>query len=114
MKAIWALHHHIESENRADHYDLMIEHGDNLATFSFKEHPLKCKGIRGIRIHDHDRRFLEGGGKLSEGNGRCELVESGTYEPGITQEGTFRAALDTSCGRMELCCEDKEAILRRM
>ena len=114
MKVRWALHHHTESRTKADHFDLMIEDGDSLATFSFTENPLQCKGIRGTRIHDHDPGFLESGGKLSEGNGRCELVESGECVSEDLDGTTIRAILHTSCGQQELCCKGGAATLRTM
>ena len=67
------------------HYDLMIEHGDVLATWSFDEPP----GVDGQAcrlIKDHRKAYLDYEGEVSGGRGRVERWDAGTYEGAIGED----------------------------
>lgn len=61
------------------HYDLMIERGDALATWSFDEPPGR-HGQACRRIKDHRKAYLDYEGEVSGGRGRVERWDAGTCE----------------------------------
>lgn len=67
------------------HYDLMLEHGDALATWSFDEPP-GTDGQACRRIQDHRKAYLDYEGEVSGGRGRVERWDGGTYEGTIGEE----------------------------
>ncbi|HUW81307.1 MAG TPA: DNA polymerase ligase N-terminal domain-containing protein [Phycisphaerae bacterium] len=83
-KTRFVLHRHDHPEG--EHWDLMIEQADGLATWRIEALPeTDAAGIAAVRIFDHPRRFLSYEGPLREGlgevrlcdQGECELVEAG-------------------------------------
>ena len=84
------------------HYDLMLEHGDTLATWSFEEAPSR-DGQPCRLIQDHRKAYLDYEGEVSGGRGRVERRDAGTFEGTIGEErveATF--AEGELAGRWEL------------
>lgn len=73
------------------HYDLMLEHGEVLATWSFEEPPAR-DGQACRLIQDHRKAYLDYEGEISGGRGRVERWDAGTYE-GEIGEGRVEATL---------------------
>ncbi len=67
------------------HYDLMLEHGDVLATWSFDEPPGR-DGQACRLIKDHRKVYLDYEGEVSGGRGRVERWDAGMYEGTIEEE----------------------------
>mgnify|MGYP006287570009 FL=1 len=65
-----------------DHFDLMIEDGDALATWQFGHDPLDSSATPHLcrRIQDHRRAYLDYRGEVSGGRGKVNPTESGTCE----------------------------------
>jgi hypothetical protein len=64
------------------HYDLMLEHGDVLLTFSCGAppdhlHALPCL-VR--QLHDHRLAYLEHEGEISRQRGWCKIHDRGAFE----------------------------------
>ena len=60
------------------HFDLMLEQGNVLLTFSFADFPqapAKCKSLM-----EHRLRYLEYEGDMGSGRGTVRRVESGTFD----------------------------------
>ena len=67
---------HTQDENR--HFDLMLEEGEALLTFSFEEFPspgMSCKSL-----FDHRLDYLDYEGEISGGRGSVRRVESGSFD----------------------------------
>jgi hypothetical protein len=77
MKFVIHRHHTVP-----DHYDLMFEDGDRLATFRLEAKDmaplLAGDAVILERIHDHDRRYLSYEGPISCDRGRIELFDRGS------------------------------------
>lgn len=76
----FAIHHH--TGYGADHWDMMLEVGDNLRTFQLTAMPTgdRHRPIPAERIADHRKAYLTYEGPVSRGRGRVAIVASGTYE----------------------------------
>ena len=76
----FVIHYH---ETQPDHYDLMIEKGDSLATWQIMSNRLDSflKGdiIESCRIDDHKKKYLSYEGEISCDRGRVKLYDSGEY-----------------------------------
>lgn len=69
------LHHR---QRDGDHWDLMIEQADGLATWRLDRYPKgETTTIAARRIHDHRKAYLEYEGELSGGRGSVERVDGG-------------------------------------
>jgi hypothetical protein len=67
---------HVKDADR--HFDLMLEQGRVLLTFSFAEFPASPATCR--RLFDHRLAYLELEGEIEEGKGRVARVESGRFD----------------------------------
>jgi hypothetical protein len=102
--------HHIG--HGPEHWDLMLDVGNVLATWQLLEDPNSLtakepKPISATRIGDHRRAYLNHEGPVSGGRGKVNRVEQGSYEmvdqtkklwtvrlEGTWLRGTFRLALE--------------------
>ena len=71
--------HHVETGG-GEHWDLMLDDGDALATWQLFAWPPGAKAGRACEIFRHRRRYLEYEGALSRGRGTVRRVESGEYQ----------------------------------
>jgi hypothetical protein len=69
------------SRKEGDHFDLMIEEGAALATFSLSCRPDELAAgaaITATHLADHRREYLQYEGEISGGRGSVEIVDRGT------------------------------------
>ncbi len=69
---------HEKAPGASGHFDLMLEHGGVLLTFSFREFP--SPGASGERLADHRLAYLDIEGDIGPGKGRVARVESGSFD----------------------------------
>ena len=71
------LHHRVED---GEHWDLMLQHGETLATWQLDREPLSLASlpIAARRIGDHRIAYLELEGPLSGDRGTVRRVDGGT------------------------------------
>jgi len=64
------------------HYDLMLEHGDALVTFSCGVAPDDEVGLPCLvhQLRNHRLAYLEHEGEISGGRGWCRIHDRGTFE----------------------------------
>lgn len=62
------------------HYDLMLEGGAKLTTWSCSQNPLTHQSAQCRRIADHRKAYLTYEGAVSQNRGTVERIESGQYE----------------------------------
>ena len=81
-----------------EHWDLMLETKDALATWQLREHPTQLgAGVSSIatkRIGDHRKAYLEYEGPVSGGRGTVTRVDSGTWRLIESDEHAWRIELD--------------------
>jgi hypothetical protein len=75
MPRFVVLEHVKEAQN---HFDLMLEHGGVLLTFSFAEFPAPAMTCR--HLFDHRIAYLDFEGDIKRGKGRVRRVESGRFD----------------------------------
>ena len=75
----FVVHHH--RGHGPEHWDLMLEAGEVLATWRLDRHPagLSDGPIVATRIGDHRTAYLTYEGPVSGGRGTVEIVDAGTY-----------------------------------
>ena len=61
------------------HFDIMLERGDALKTFSSPELPRSGPPIEVHALPDHRLDYLEYEGEISGGRGSCSIRDRGTY-----------------------------------
>jgi hypothetical protein len=66
------------AKDTESHFDLMLEHGGVLLTFSFAEFPASPATCR--RLFDHRLAYLDFEGEIEDGKGRVARVESGRFD----------------------------------
>ena len=66
------------TQDEGDHFDLMLEEGETLLTWSFDEFP--AAGISCKCLFNHRLRYLDYEGEISDGRGVVKRVESGTFD----------------------------------
>lgn len=64
---------------RGVHFDLMIEDGEGLATWSLERPPDAGDPIPARRLGDHRRRYLAYEGPISGGRGRVRIWDAGSF-----------------------------------
>jgi len=108
----FVLHRHAHPQG--EHWDLMIEQADGLATWRLESLPeADPAAISAVRIFDHPKRFLSYQGPLREGlgeirrcdHGECELAEVGP------RRWVFRLAGRRLTGWFVLECEGQQTWL---
>jgi hypothetical protein len=91
----FVLHHHRHPDG--DHWDLMLEQAEAMATWRLQELPgSRCEPVRAVRIFDHRKTFLKYEGPISAGRGDVRIVDSGRYESIEHEERRWLVKL---CGR---------------
>lgn len=79
----FVLLHHILSDG--EHWDLMLDLGDKLATWQLLENPIPSirqgalGGLPAHRIDDHRRAYLDLEGPVSGDRGHVKRVDQGVY-----------------------------------
>lgn len=104
----FVVHHHCG--HGPEHWDLMLEAGEVLATWRLDRHPARLSDgpIVATRIGDHRPAYLTYEGSVSGGRGTVEIVDAGTY----TTRRQAAAALDLDfdgrflSGRLTLCRDE--------
>ena len=61
------------------HYDLMLEGGAKLISWSCSQNPLTHPAAECRRIADHRKAYLTYEGPVSQNRGTVERIESGQY-----------------------------------
>lgn len=72
----FVISHHTGHPEKPDHYDLMLEWGDVLKTWSVSA----LDATTAQRIQDHRLLYLEYEGEISGGRGEVRIVDRGTYD----------------------------------
>jgi hypothetical protein len=72
----------VQEHHTADgvHYDLMLEHGRELATWSFPVKPWTKPRQTVKRLKDHRKRYLTYEGEISGNRGSVRIADEGVYE----------------------------------
>jgi len=97
----------IHSGLGAEHYDLMLEQAELLATWQLSGSPgelARGQGIAARRIGDHRAAYLEYEGPVSRNRGTVKQLDKGTYELLAADESRweFELAGRKLRGRFEL------------
>lgn len=76
------------------HWDLMLEEAESLLTWRITALPDDSnKTINGIKIFDHDKKFLNYEGPVNKGLGQVKIEDSGEYEILKKQESCWTVKL---------------------
>ena len=86
----FAVSHHTGSPD-GDHYDLLLESGDVLLTWRFPSADLEEQVA--LRIQDHQRKYLDYEGEISDGRGQVKLWDRGEMIFDFESEGLLAVAL---------------------
>ena len=74
----------IQKHTTADHvhWDLMLELGDALQTYSLELPPEKLgnRPSTAVKIFDHPFKFLTYEGSVNQGKGSVQIADDGTYQ----------------------------------
>ena len=63
------------------HWDLMLENANSLLTWRITTLPSgENKAINGVKIFDHDKKFLNYEGPVNNGKGSVKIYDSGKYQ----------------------------------
>lgn len=75
----FVVQHHVLSANQ--HWDLMLEYNDTLATWQLSDPPENCAKTRvtAIRLADHRTAYLDYEGPVSNDRGHVAIADAGTY-----------------------------------
>ena len=65
--------------HRNDHWDLMLKHDHVLWTWALDELPSQQVHCTGVRLPDHDLKYLQYEGPVSGDRGQVKRVISGQY-----------------------------------
>jgi hypothetical protein len=79
MRRFVILHHTL---SHGEHWDLMIEQGEHLATWQLHRDPLQAGDapIPALRISDHRLAYLDYEGPVSRGRGEVTRIAAGSCE----------------------------------
>lgn len=74
------LHHTVRD---GEHWDLLLEGDDALATWQLASRPVGCSAlpISATRLPDHRKIYLEYEGPISGDRGRVTRIDDGEYRP---------------------------------
>ena len=78
------------------HWDLMLEHGEALATWQLAASPARLPpggSMPAKRLPDHRREYLSYEGPVSGGRGRVDRIDQGRYELLAADEGLWSVVL---------------------
>jgi hypothetical protein len=71
----------LEPQAAQEHWDLMLERGDLLATWQLARHPRYAnEPIAARRIGDHRKAYLEYEGPIARNRGHVTRVDAGSYQ----------------------------------
>ena len=86
------------------HWDLMLETGPALATWSLPEPPVAAKPLVARPLADHRLAYLDYEGPISGGRGAATRWDAGTFQIERQEEGLLVAVLSGTrlSGRMTL------------
>lgn len=73
-------HEFPDGHQRADHWDLMLEHDEGILTWALNTHPQPGPDIGAIRLADHRKHYLSFEGPIGEDRGSVTQLMSGEYE----------------------------------
>ncbi len=97
------LHHRVAG---GEHWDLMLEHGDTLATWQLSRQPTTPAElpIAANRIGDHRRAYLDYEGPISGDRGEVRRVDAGTVEwlEFSDEVCSFRLCGNRLCGKFTI------------
>jgi len=80
MDPFVVLRHNLPNHrDREDHWDLMLRHGDTLWTWAIDQLPCPSCVCEGIRLPDHDLKYLSYEGPVRRGGGTVKRVIAGRY-----------------------------------
>ncbi len=76
------------------HWDLMLESGDVLETYSLEKHPsdIYSGPIKAVKIYDHHKKYLIYEGPVQNNTGKVRIVDSGKYT--VTNQKTGVISLE--------------------
>lgn len=81
MQRFVILFHSLPAANvRSSHWDLMLENGDSLLTFAMQSKPQTGSTIAADRLHDHDPKYLDYEGPISNDRGEVSRIANGTWK----------------------------------
>jgi len=105
MAKAFVIQHH--RGHGPDHFDMMLEQADSLATWQFSQSPLQIgrgQQLTARRIGDHRPAYLTYEGPVSGGRGNVSIVERGDFRLIRTEEGRWELELHGRrlVGRFEL------------
>jgi hypothetical protein len=92
------------SSSRGAHFDLMLEVGGGLRTWSIPELPAPGKLIQAEALSDHRLAYLDYEGPVSDNRGSVSRVDEGEYEVLADSAGLWhvRLAGKALSGKLEL------------
>lgn len=106
----FAILHHITPANaeKPDHYDLLLEDGDVLKTFTLWSFPSVGVPMTAIADFDHRMIYLDYEGPISDNRGEVTRADEGTFSWIIRQEDmiTVHLAGQQLQGRLILEIQD--------
>lgn len=79
LRFVLLFHQYTPGDERADHWDLMLEHEGQLLTWALAEQPAPGKNIIAKALDDHRIEYLELEGEISHDRGSVSRVTSGVY-----------------------------------
>ncbi|MBA2117544.1 DNA polymerase ligase N-terminal domain-containing protein [Bremerella alba] len=84
----YAILHHTTPSNaeKPDHYDLLLEDGDLLKTFTLESFPEVGLPVRAIADFDHRLIYLDYEGPVSDNRGEVTRADEGTFSWIIRQD----------------------------
>lgn len=109
----YAILHH--RDPAGEHWDLMIEQDTALATWKLEADPTvgDALPVRGVRIQDHRKRYLDYEGPISGDRGHVIRVDRGRCNPSVCEPDEWRLELRDGrlAGRFRLVRTDPEGNL---
>lgn len=79
LRFVLLFHQYSPGDERADHWDLMLEHEGQLLTWALSEELAPGKNIVAKALDDHRIEYLDYEGEISNDRGSVSRVSSGEY-----------------------------------